>query len=92
MANGDDVSDGAVEVVLRPEQLSLVEGPEGSSLTVLRRRYHGHEAMTHVTGPGGLELVVRHDGALVLSEGSPVSVLVSGAGLAFEKSSRNTVS
>jgi iron(III) transport system ATP-binding protein len=90
VANAAEVADGAVEVVLRPEQLSLAEGPASSSLRVARHRYHGHEAMTHVTGPGGLELVVRHDGTLMLSEGSAVSVKVNGVGLAFEKSSRNT--
>jgi len=92
VANALDVPDGAVEVVLRPEQLSLREGPSDSSLSVLRHRFHGHEAMTHVTGPQGLELVVRHDGQLMLAEGSAVSVGLSGVGLAFEKSSKNTAS
>jgi iron(III) transport system ATP-binding protein len=79
------VPDGLVDVVLRPEQLELA-APGAQSFSVLRHRYHGHDAMTHVAGPEGVELVVRHDPRLRAVPGDQVDLVVTGKGVAFARS------
>jgi len=81
----ESVPDGPVDVVLRPEQLELAAPSEGRSFPVLRHRYHGHDAMTHVAGPGGVELVVRHDPRLRAVAGDQVDLVVTGKAVAFAK-------
>jgi iron(III) transport system ATP-binding protein len=88
----ETVADGPVDVVLRPEQLELAAPTAERSFSVIRHRYHGHEAMTHVAGPGGVELVIRHDPRLRAVPGDQVAVAVTGKGVAFPRPERNTAS
>jgi iron(III) transport system ATP-binding protein len=92
VVSSERVPDGPVDVVLRPEQLALARPTPDCQLSVLRYRYHGHESMTHIVGPDGLELIVRHEPRIVPTPGAAVNVEVRGKGIAFEKSSKNTAS
>jgi iron(III) transport system ATP-binding protein len=76
-------ADGPVQVVLRPEQLGLVEAPLGVEAIVRKHRYHGHDAMTHVEVGNGCEVVVRHEPTKRLDPGDTVRVVAIGRGMAF---------
>ena len=82
----EEVPDGEVDLLLRPEQLGLGPATGEHSFTVLRHRYHGHEAMTHVAGPDGVEIVVRHEPQTRPVPGDQVDVLVEGSAVAFAAS------
>ena len=77
------VADGAVVVVLRPEQLRVLPDDTGTPAEVTACRFYGAETSVHVvvgdTGP----MVVRVPGEIELEPGKPVSVGVDGAVLAY---------
>lgn len=79
----EEIPDGPVDLLLRPEQLELGPPTSEHSFTVLRHRYHGHEALTHVAGPDGIEIVVRHEPQVRSVPGDQVDVLVEGSAIAF---------
>jgi len=85
ISDADKVADGPVKVLLRPEQLELAAPSAERSFRVIRHRYHGHDAMTHVEGPDGIEIVVRHDPRLRAVPGDQVDLVVIGKAMAFEK-------
>lgn len=66
----DSPMDGEVEVVLRPEQLRLVEG---GGATVELVEFYGHDAMVFVD-VGGQSLRVRCDASVDVSRGDFVDV------------------
>ena len=76
---------GPVRVVLRPEQLGIVEAGEGTPGTVVRHQYFGHDAMTHVATSGDLLLAVRHEPRRRLQPGDAVGITVLSPARAFEK-------
>jgi iron(III) transport system ATP-binding protein len=72
------VPDGPVTVVLRPEQLRLVD--VGISATVTARRFYGADTVVHVELADGTRLQVRGGGG---DPGDEVAVAVDGDVLAY---------
>jgi iron(III) transport system ATP-binding protein len=73
---------GPVTVLLRPEQLAIGEPAEPGAwaTTVLRVRYHGHDAMVDLAGPTPdlPELTVRVVGSADVEPGESVGVTAEG--------------
>ena len=79
-----EVADGAVEVLVRPEQLVLDRDGAGVKARVDEVSYYGHDAAVTLTVlPDGPALVARVNGAEVPEAGATVTVGVSGAVVAF---------
>ncbi|MGB3481396.1 MAG: ABC transporter ATP-binding protein [Mycobacterium sp.] len=79
------VPDGPVTVVLRPEQLRIVDVADGAPATVTAQRFYGPTTAVHVALADGTPLQIRSvaghpspDG-----EGSKVAVAVVGDALAY---------
>jgi iron(III) transport system ATP-binding protein len=81
----DGPAAGAVDVVIRPEQLRLSAGGEA---TVDDRRYFGHDVVVGVSLPGGERLLVRLPSAEPIPVGSAVSVACREPVLAFPSAAR----
>ncbi|MHB8467340.1 MAG: ABC transporter ATP-binding protein [Acidimicrobiales bacterium] len=74
-----DATPGAAVVLIRPEQLEVVEDPSGAGV-VLSCEYYGHDAVVRVSMPGRAEpLVVRMPGDQVVRHGVPVRVRARGS-------------
>ncbi|HTB49518.1 MAG TPA: ABC transporter ATP-binding protein [Solirubrobacteraceae bacterium] len=86
-ANGRRELDGAVHLLLRPEQLTLcLQATDGATrATVLGLRYHGHDGLAHVVldHPDRETVLARVPGELVLEQGQDVWVQASGPGRAW---------
>ncbi|WP_117211223.1 ABC transporter ATP-binding protein [Allorhizocola rhizosphaerae] len=68
-------------VLLRPEQISVVDG---SDAVVVRTDFHGHDAVIGLRLPDGTDLAARILGGAGLPEvGAPVGVRVAGQARAF---------
>jgi ABC-type sugar transport system ATPase subunit len=80
-----------VRVVLRPEQLGIVEAGEGTPGTVVRHQYFGHDAMTHVATSGNLLLAIRHEPRRRLQPGDEVGITVLSPARAFEKDPKTPI-
>ena len=75
--------DGDVEVVVRPEQLAVVDGDQGSVVSV---EYYGHDAVSHVALADGTKLRVRVMAAPQHRPGDRVDVQYLGdAAVAFTR-------
>ena len=80
---GDELA-GAVDVVIRPEQLQLVASSDGDDVaTVEDRRYFGHDVVVGVCLPTGERLLVRLPSAEPMPVGSRVTVTCREPVLAF---------
>ncbi|MPZ74087.1 MAG: ATP-binding cassette domain-containing protein, partial [Nitriliruptorales bacterium] len=74
---------GAVEVIIRPEQLSVVDGDRGAVTSV---EYYGHDAVSHIGFPDGTSLRVRVMAAPRHRPGDRVDVrYTGGAVVAFSR-------
>jgi iron(III) transport system ATP-binding protein len=77
-------ADGAVEVLVRPEQVVLNAGDQAVKARVDEVSYYGHDAAVLLTVlPNGPTLVARVNGADVPEAGATVTVSVSGPVVAF---------
>ena len=74
---------GRVKVVLRPEQLGIVNEGSGTAGTVVRHQYFGHDAITHVQTDEGTVVAVRHEPRRRLLVGDAVGVVVLSPARAF---------
>lgn len=83
-------NDGPATVLLRPEQLRVLpaDDPGGVSATVVRRDFHGHDAMLLLTVAGGHKVYARVFDAshATLTAGDRVSVSVQGEARAYRGS------
>ncbi len=79
---------GAVDVVIRPEQLQIVASADAGAATVDDRRYFGHDAVVGVRLPGGERLLVRLPSADPLPVGATVAVSCHESVLAFPATAR----
>lgn len=77
------VRDGAVVVVLRPEQLRFGAGPSGAAAQVTSRRFYGADTVVHVELTDGTKLQLRTPLPTGLDAGSAVAVEVAGEVLAY---------
>ncbi len=79
----------AVTVFLRPEQLQLLPAgtSDGVTATVLRRDFHGHDALLLLALPDGLKVSARVFGEAGASPviGDEVTVTVLGEALAYPR-------
>jgi iron(III) transport system ATP-binding protein len=84
LADADTDGDGVL--VLRPEQLVIVDersiGPEqkGALGTVRNSTYHGHDSMFLIRLDDGADIAVRVPGGGPVQPGDRVRVIVTGAG------------
>lgn len=78
-----DVAPGDVEVVLRPEDLSLTDSPGCPHGTVQRITYHGAHALVQVALGDGMLVAVRVTGRRAPAPGEQVPVSVDGPVLAY---------
>ena len=90
-------SGSAVTILIRPEQIELgpADGQTGLAGQIVRRSYHGHDALLHVqAGRQGTmrELLVRTFADTGLSPGSAVKLSVRGPVLAWPAPSPNAPS
>ncbi|GJF18096.1 ABC transporter [Mycolicibacterium cyprinidarum] len=72
------VTDGAVVVVLRPEQLRFGVGPPAAAARVTACRFYGADTVVHVELSDGSSLQLRSPGGTSLVEGCEVTVEVIG--------------
>lgn len=72
-----------VDVVVRPEDLTLTESPACAHGTVLDTRYHGAHALVRVALADGTEVTVRVTGRRTPVVGEVVPVHVDGPVLAY---------
>ncbi|QIK75560.1 ABC transporter ATP-binding protein [Nocardioides piscis] len=72
-----DVADGAVRVVVRPEQLALVH--EGAPARVVDVSFYGHDAAVQLELPDGQRVVARGPGLDAPQAGSEVRIAIQGA-------------
>jgi iron(III) transport system ATP-binding protein len=85
----DANTDGDGVLVLRPEQLVIVDerhiGPErkGALGTVRTSTYHGHDSMFLIQLDDGADITVRVPGGGPVKPGDRVRVIVTGAGRLF---------
>ncbi|MBI5336277.1 MAG: ABC transporter ATP-binding protein [Mycolicibacterium rufum] len=75
------VADGAVVVVLRPEQLRI--GADGVPARVTACRFYGADTAVELVLSDGTAIRMRHPGRLDLAADSAVSVQVAGDVLAY---------
>ena len=72
---------GAVEIVLRPERVTLARATgasDGVAARVVRRSFFGHDQLVQVELPGGTRLRARTEGSLPWRPGDAVRVQVDG--------------
>ncbi|SMC04622.1 ABC transporter ATP-binding protein [Rubrobacter radiotolerans] len=79
----EGLAEGEGEVMVRPEDLSLVEGDGGSPATVLGREFFGYGQFVKVRLADGEVATCRASGRLRLGRGDRVSVAVSGRAAVF---------
>jgi len=75
------VPDGQVTVLVRPEQIELASGGDGTPGRVTSYGYHGHDAVLHVQperDADGRTIIVRIIGEHRLRPGSPVILRARG--------------
>ena len=81
------VADGAVDVLVRPEQIrvSVTEHQGGVPARVRDVDYHGHDArlLLELEGPEPMPVTARVFGYLLPSPGSPVWLSVAGEAIAY---------
>ncbi|BCB76163.1 ABC transporter ATP-binding protein [Phytohabitans flavus] len=76
--------DGAVTVLLRPEQMRVSANGGGTAATVVRHDFHGHDALVQLRLTDGTEVTARIlDSTPPLAVGDTVTVAVRGAARAF---------
>jgi iron(III) transport system ATP-binding protein len=78
--NGSPLA-GRAQVMVRPEQIKLVEAPDGGMVATVRSyEYYGHDAVVRVRPEGSdlPDLVVRVTGGVPLEPGRRVGVSVLG--------------
>ncbi|MCA3749048.1 MAG: ABC transporter ATP-binding protein [Rubrobacter sp.] len=73
---------GEVELMLRPEQLSVEPSPAGRAV-VLEREFYGHDQLVRLRLPGGEGLEARLPGSRRLKPGERVLVRVLSPAVAF---------
>jgi iron(III) transport system ATP-binding protein len=82
LIDGDaDLRDGQVTVLVRPEQIELVSGGDGTPGLVTSYGYHGHDAVVHVRPERDADrqmIIVRIIGEHQLQPGTPVSLRAHG--------------
>ena len=85
--NGGPVPDGPARVVVRPEQLALVEqaAPDATEAAVVSVQFHGHDALVSIrlAASDPEMLIARVPGEQELAPGQPVWVRVVGKGRVF---------
>lgn len=74
---------GDAVVVLRPEQVRLVEDPAAAAATVTARRFFGPDIAVHVELNDGTPLVIRRPSPETAGIGEVVRVAVDGTVLAY---------
>ena len=84
---GDGPNEGAVDVVIRPEQLQIAAVAEGTAM-VEDRRYFGHDVVVGVCLPTGERLLVRLPSAEPMPVGTQVTVACREPVLAFPVAGR----
>lgn len=82
-----DVPDGAVTVVLRPEQVRL-DGGAGTRAGVTDRRFYGSDTVVHVALGDDTVVALRCPGDAGVRPGDDVTVAVDGPVLAYPRSVR----
>ncbi|MDQ4070086.1 MAG: ABC transporter ATP-binding protein [Actinomycetota bacterium] len=89
---GDGPDDGAVDVVIRPEQLQIATIADGDDGPLVENRlYFGHDVVVSVCLPTGERLLVRLPSAEPVPVGSRVSVVCREPVLAFPVTGRQPV-
>jgi iron(III) transport system ATP-binding protein len=79
----DEAASGAVDVLLRPEQLLLGSEDGGTRATVRWREFYGHDQRIGIETDAGLRLVARADAGERFLPGQRVGVKVRGRGRAY---------
>lgn len=80
--------DGAVRILLRPEQLQLgAAGRTGTPARVRSVDFYGHDARVLLDLPAGSTVTARLDGHELPADGQDVVVTVVGGALTFPASS-----
>ena len=79
---------GAVDVVLRPEQLEVGLPGEGVDAVVVGREFYGHDALLRLRLPDGAPLTARTHGSRLPAEGSTVRVGCRTPVVAFPRAGR----
>lgn len=75
---------GPVEVMLRPEWLSVTEDPDGTA-RVVDREFYGHDQIVKVRLESGIELRVRAWSPLSLTRGQRVAVQARESAITFDE-------
>lgn len=75
---------GPVEVMLRPEWLSVTEDPDGAA-KVVDREFYGHDQIVKVRLESGIELRVRAWSPLSLTRGQRVAVQARESAITFDE-------
>ena len=75
---------GPVEVMLRPEWLSVTEDPDGAA-RVVDRDFYGHDQIVKVRLESGIELRVRAWSPLSLTRGQRVAVQARESAITFDE-------
>ena len=75
---------GPVEVMLRPEWLSVTEDPDGAA-KVVDREFYGHDQIVKVRLESGIELRVRAWSPLNLTQGQRVAVQARESAITFDE-------
>ncbi|WP_319463670.1 ABC transporter ATP-binding protein [Micromonospora sp. RTP1Z1] len=82
-----DCADGAAQVVIRPEQVQLVEPHLGGiRATVAEVRFYGHDAAATLTLANGGQITTRLTSTELPAVGNPVTVRVRGTVPAYPQS------
>jgi iron(III) transport system ATP-binding protein len=79
----NDAPDGAVHLVLRPEQ--IVRSAEGVDTVAVRRTFTGPDLLVELRCAGGELLTCRTTGDAAIAVGDPVRVAVRGPVLAYPR-------
>jgi len=77
------VDDGAVTIVVRPEQ--FVVDPEGAPGVVVERRFYGADSLVRVRLDAGPVIVVRAPGATALGVETRTGMRISGAVIGYPR-------
>jgi iron(III) transport system ATP-binding protein len=81
-APAEAVPEGAVEVMVRPESLTI-SGEDGVPAEVVRSEYFGHDQLVTVRLPSGLAVKVRLLPGRILDPGQRVGLQLTGDVLVF---------